>query len=268
MEKSPTRIPPSKSKKTVEEKFVSSHGEMREDGKTGTVEILGESTEGGAVFLNGVVIYARYREEMPEDGFENLVSSEYSWDIEAAAGLKAEDALEALLSRNHSHVRVSLSTLELVRMFRAYMRYISDEAIMTAEPLDEATIESHEVEGVTINGVETTESPSDNCTFFPEGKRTVLVADTKSLRRHITDKEATGYAVDDGEVCTFQDGEFIDRRRMDVHPSIRADIEADNGWVLVNTNKSMGSSQKGKRANGKMKKEDGNETRGLLGRFF
>jgi hypothetical protein len=241
---------------------------MRKEGGTGTVEVIGEGKEGGAVFLNGVVIYARYREEMPEDGFENLVSSEYSWDIEAAAGLKAEDALEALLSHNHSHVRVSLSTLELVRMFRAYMRYISDEGVMNAEPLDGATIESHEVEGVIINGVGTTESPSANDTFFPEGKRTVLVADTKSLRRHITDREATGYAVGNGEVCTFQDGEFIDRRRMDVRPSIRADIEAGNGWVLVNTDKSIDSSQKGKRANGKMEKEEENETRGLLGRFF
>jgi hypothetical protein len=55
---------------------------------------------------------------------------------------------------------------------------------------------------------------------------------------------------------------------MDVRPSIRADIEAGNGWVLVNTDKSIDSSQKAKRANGKMEKEEENETKGLLGRFF
>lgn len=259
MEESPTRTPSSESKKTVEETFVSSHGEMREGGKTGAVETLGESTEGGAVFLNGVVIYARYGEK------------------------KADDALRSLMSCESNHIYVSSSTAEAAKMFRTYMRYISDDAVMATECLDGAAIDSYEVDGVIVGGIENTAGgswgdedkvvPTGSWTrnspgaempprsLFPEGRRTALAADAESLRRHVSEEEVTGYAAGDGEVITFSDGEFADRKRVDVRRSIRADVDAGGGWVVVNTDPEIDDDSEGK-------KSDGDESGGLLSRLF
>jgi hypothetical protein len=259
MEESSTRIPSSKSKKKVQETFVSYHGEMREDGKTGAVEILGEGTEGGAVFLNGVVIYARYGEKT------------------------ADDALRSLLSCDSSPVRVSSSTAEAVKMFRTYMRYISDDAVMATEPLDGTAIDSYEVDDVIVGGIKNTAGgswgdedkvvPTGSWTrnspgaempprsLFPEGRRTALAADTESLRRHVSEERVTGYAAGDGEVITFSDGEFADRKRVDVRRSIRADVDAGGGWVVVNTDPKTDDEKGGE--NG-----DGDESGGLLNRLF
>jgi len=246
------RTPSSESKTTVEETFASSHEAMRKKGGTGTVEVVGEGNEAGAVFLNGAVVYARHGEEA------------------------AEDALEALLSSDHGPVRAASSIPEAVRMFRTYMRYISDDALLTAEPLDSAAVEPYEAEGVIVQGVGntaggawgdetdtvpvgswTSSSPGANIpdrSFFPEGVRTVLAPDMESLRRHIAENDATGYAAGDGEVVTFRGGELVDGKRVDIRSSVRADVGAGAGWVVVDA-----SSEE---------ERDGDESSGLLSRLF
>lgn len=191
---------------------------MRSGGRTGTVETVGDKTECGAVFLKGATVYARYGDET------------------------AEDALDSLLSCEKNRVLASSSTPEAVRMFRTYMRYISDDAVVTAEPLDRASVEQYEAGGVIVQGVRNTAGGSfgkgndtvpvgswtrnspgaemPDRSVFPEGVRTVLAPDVESLRRHVAQKEATGYAAGDGEVITFQDGELVDKKPVGVRPSV------------------------------------------------
>jgi len=247
------RTPSSESKAIVNGTFASSHETMREEGKTGTVEPVADGTEGGAVFLNGAVVYARYGDEA------------------------AEDALEHLLSSDGSRLRASSSTLQAVRMFRTYMRYISDGALITAEPLEGAIVEQYEAEGVIVQGVRNTAGGSwgdetgavpvgswtrnspgaeiPDRSVFPEGRRTALAPDAESLRRHVAEEGATGYAAGDGEVITFRGGELVDGKRLDIRPSVRADVGAGAGWVVVDA-----SSEEDKR--------DGAESGGLLSRLF
>ncbi len=250
--------PSSESKLVAEREFSSSHKEMREDGKTGSIEVAGKDAEGGAVFLNGVVIYAKYNEEV------------------------AEGALNSLMSCDCGTVRESSSTKEAVKMFRTYMRYISDDALLTAEPLGGADIDSYKVEGVIVGGVEntaggswgdgakavpgswTSSSPGAEMpprSLFPEGKRTALVADIRSLSRHVSRKGLTGYAAGDGEVITFSDGELVDKKRVDAS-SVCDGVGAGGGWVVVNTDPEPGDVGDDK------KDRDEKKSEGILGRLF
>lgn len=229
---------------------------MRSGGRTGTVETVGDKTECGAVFLNGAAVYARYGDET------------------------AEDALEALFPCEKNHVRASSSTPEAVRMFRTYMRYISDDALIIAEPLDCASVEQYEAEGVIVQGVRNTAGGSlgdetdvvpvgswtrnspgaemPDRSVLPDGVRTVLAPDVESLRRHVSDKESTGYAAGDGVVITFQDGELVDKKRVDVRPSVRADVGVESGWVVVDADHGSGDEQE----------KDASGTGGLLSRIL
>ena len=262
------RTPPSDSETTFEQGFASSHERMRGDGKTGTVEVVGEGTEGGAVFLNGAVVYARYR------------------------GETATDALTSLLSCDAGRVRASSSTSEAVRMFRTYTRYISDEGLLTVEPLDGARVEPYEVEGVIVQGVENTAGGSwgnegnvvtpggwtrnspgaemPDSSRFPEGRRTVLASDAESLRRHVTETGATGYAVANGGVITFYDGEFADKKRLDFRRSVRTEVGAGSGWVVVDTSPDTDDATEDEHESNAVRGtgEEANGDGGLLSRIF
>ena len=219
----------------VHESFASAHKSARSEGYTGTVELSDDDALGGAVFLSGVVVYARHRRDV------------------------AESALDSLLSEEDTHTRRLPSTSDAVRMFRTYLRYISDDGLLTTEPLDRATVESQEVEGLILEGVRnsaeaTTFSTRSSMTakaeepprsFLPEGKRTALAPDRRSLRKHVSDGEASGYAVGDYEVVTFQEGEVVDQRNAEVRPSVRTDVGVGDGWVVVETDHKKDTDGKG-----------------------
>lgn len=241
------RTPPSRKEANIEDTFSSAHERAREAGYTGTIETVGEET-GGAVLLKGAVVYARCRDE-----------------ISAAA-------LSALRSRDCSPVRSCSSTPETVRMFRTYLRYLSDEGLLTTEPLDYASIESHEVEGVIVDGVKNTTDTDSLSTmssmsaranmpdrsFFPEGVRTALAPDLDSLHRHIADHEATGYAAGNGETITFYEGNIVDRKRVDLPRAVREEVGAGEGWVVVNSDVDENEDRN----------NDGVEKGGVLSRIF
>ena len=229
--RTPNPILEDKSKET----FASVHERMRRKANTGTVELGGSRVDGGAVFLKGTVVYALYGDET------------------------AEDALESLLSKEANGVRASLSDPEKVKMFVTYLRYISDDGVLTAEPLDGATVESHDVEGVLIDGVRNEPegswrgqtNPVDR-TIFPEGERTALVPDLSSLRQHVSENDVSGYAVGKEGVVTFRNGDFVDKRRIGVAPSVRVEVGAGAGWVVVDSDAT----------------EDDEEQEGILSRFL
>jgi hypothetical protein len=230
--RTPNPIVEDKSMKT----FASVHESMRSRANSGTVE-PGGRTDGGAVFLNGTVVYARYGEE------------------------KAEDALESLVSEVGNGVRASVSDTEKVRMFRTYLSYISDDGLITAEPLDVSTVEPHDVEGVVVDGIKNVrkgswrgETNTADRSFFPEGKRTALAPDFGSLREHVDEEGVSGYAVGTHEVVTFRSGEIIDRKEVVVEPSVREEVSAGDGWVVVDTDVEETESEK--------------EEDGLLSRLF
>lgn len=251
------RKPPVVGERTIEGTFAEVRAGTRSRGRTGTVETVGDGTERGAVFLNGAAVYARHAKE----------------------NQTAEDALDSLLSCEKSRVRAGSSAPEAVRMFRTYMRYISDDALITAEPLDGASVEKYEAEGVLVQGVRNTAGGSfgegedvvpvgswtrnspgaemPDRSVFPEGVRTALAPDVDSLRRHVAEREATGYAVGDGEVITFQDGELVDKKRVDVRQSVRTDADVASGWVVVDTDPGSGD-----------EKKDAGDTGGLFDRIL
>lgn len=200
------------------EDFASVHESMRRKARSGTVEPGGGGPDGGAVFLNGTVIYARHGKET------------------------AEDALRRLLSEAGNGVRASLSDTEKVKMFRTYLRYISDDGIITAEPLDESTVEPHDIEGVIINGIRNArkgtwrgQTNDADRSFFPEGRRSALAPDFDSLCKYIDEQGVSGYAVGTHEVATFRDGEVVDRKEVAVESSVRKEVSAADGWVIVDT---------------------------------
>jgi len=199
------------------ETFASVHESMRRRANSGTVE-PGGRTDGGAVFLNGTVVYARYGEEA------------------------AEDALESLISEVGNGVRASVSDTEKVRMFRTYLRYISDDGLITAEPLDGSTVEPHDVEGVVVDGIKNVrkgswrgETNTADRSFFPEGRRTALAPDFGSLREHASEEGVSGYAAGTHEVVTLRNGEVVDRKEVAVEPSVREEVSAGDGWVVVDS---------------------------------
>lgn len=229
--------------------FASAHESARRNGYTGTVEVASDDEAcGGAVFLNGAVVYAQYLGEV------------------------SESALDSLLLEGEMSTLTFPSTPESVRMFRTYLRYISNECLLVTEPLDSAAVEPREVEGVIFEGVRNSAEMDTFSTrssvsvranapqrsFFPEGRRTVLAPDLPSLHRHISENEVTGYAVGDCETLTFRDGEMVDKKRvdMDVFLSVRADAGVGGGWVVVNTEVE------------EEKEDGGSRTSSLLGRIF
>lgn len=231
------RTPNPRLKDKSMEDFASVHKSMRKKARSGTVEPGGGGPDGGAVFLEGTVIYARYGKET------------------------AEDALRKLLSEAGNGVRASLSDSERVRMFRTYLRYISDDGLITAEPLDGTTVEPHDVEGVIINGIRNArkgtwrgQKNDADRSFFPEGRRSALAPDFDSLSRYIDEQDVSGYAVGTHEVATFRDGEVIDRKEVAVEPSVREKASVGDGWVIVDTDTPEDT-------------ESENEE-GLLGRLF
>ncbi len=220
-----TPIPREQSKS--KETFASVHERMRRRGNTGTVEVGGSRVDGGAVFLNGSVVYALYDDE------------------------RGKAALESLLSSEANGVWASLSDPENVRMFKTYLRYISDDGVMTAEPLDGSVVESYEVKGVLVEGVRNEPegswrgqtNPVDR-TIFPEGRRTVLAPDLVSLREHVSENGVTGYAAGKKGIVTFRNGEFVEERRIEVRPSVRTDVGAGAGWVVVDSEASAENKEK------------------------
>jgi len=209
---------------------------MREKANSGTVE-TGGGPEGGAVFLNGTVVYARY------------------------GGKTAEDALESLVSEGGNGVRVSLSDAEKVRMFRTYLRYISDDGVITAEPLDGSTVEPHDVEGVVVDGVKNVrkgtwrgETNTADRSFFPEGRRAALAPDFASLHRYVSREEISGYVAGTHEVVTLRNGNVVDRKKVAFDPSVRSEVDAGDGWVVVDTDIKNTKSEK--------------DEEGLLNRLF
>ncbi len=230
--RAPNPIVEDKSMKT----FASVHKSMRGRANSGTVE-PGGRTDGGAVFLNGTVVYAMYGEKM------------------------AEDALESLISEVGNGVRVSVSDSEKVRMFRTYLRYISDDGLITAEPLDGSTVEPHDMEGVVVDGIKNVragswrgETNTADRSFFPEGERTALAPDFGSLREYVDEEGVSGYAAGTHEVVTFRNGEVVDRKEVAVELSVREEVSAGDGWVVVDTDSEQTESEK--------------EEEGLLSRLF
>ncbi|MDZ7687322.1 MAG: hypothetical protein U5J64_01135 [Halobacteriales archaeon] len=222
------------------ETFESVHESMRRGANSGTVEPGGGRVDGGAVFLKGTVVYARYGEET------------------------AEDALESLFSEVGNGVRASLSDTEKVKMYRTYLRYISDDGLITAEPLDGVTVEQHDVEGVVVEGVRNVrkgswrgETNTADRSFFPKGRRTALAPDFGSLREHVAENGVSGYAVGTHEVVTFRNGEIIDRKGVFVEPSVREEVGAGDGWVVVDSDPADETAA-----------EDEKEDEGILSRLF
>jgi len=264
------RKPPSEERTAFEEEgFASVHENIRNDGFTGTVETVYDG--GGAVFLNGAAVYARHGDEA------------------------AEEALGSLRSDDESRVRASVSTPEAVRMFRTYLRYIGDDALLTVEPLDGAEVDAHAVEGVTVEGVSDTMSTpaqrdggantnqfltrasvsvkasTPERSVFPEGRRTALAPDGEALSRHVSRAGVTGYAAGDGAVVTFVDGDLVDRKRVDIRPSVREDVGvcSGKGWVVVDAD---ADAEAKKEASGEEEGGNGEEAdeadQGILGRIL
>jgi hypothetical protein len=217
------RTPNSISKERREEKFASAHERMRSTGKTGVVEPA-DGVDAGVVFLNGVAVYARYGEK------------------------KGKEALEALSSRPDLGVSTKLCSAEDVRMFRTYVAYLGDNAVVRAEPLDSTRLGVQRVEGVLVDGVKNLaaaswrgESTTTDRSFFPKGVRTALLPDLVSLRRHVSEAELTGYAAGKGKAVTFRNGELIDGAPVDLDESVREEVNAGGGWVVVDSDAEAGT---------------------------
>jgi hypothetical protein len=196
--------------------FETVHRDMRDRGATGVVE-SNEGTDAGAVFLDGVVVYARYGDETGADALGPLTNSGLGF-------MKGESAPDD------------------VRMFRTYVRYLGDDALLESEPLGDDTVGMQRVEGVLVDGVRNLaaaswrgESDTSDRTFFPEGDRVALAADAASLRRYASANDLTGYAAGDGKVVTFRDGETVDGASVDLNDPVRSEVDAGGGWVVVDS---------------------------------
>ena len=210
------RVPQTTTDERSEESFVPAHRGMRRRGATGVVESE-DGTDAGAVFLNGVAVYARCRDENGGGALDRLADSE--------AGF-----------------RVSECAPEDVRMFRTYVRYLGDKAVLGSEPLEATHVEMQRIEGVLVDGVRNLaaaswrgESDTSDRTFFPEGYRVALTADAVSLKRYVSRNDLTGYAVGDGKVVTFRNGETVDGAPVDLGDPIRSEVDAGGGWVVVDS---------------------------------
>ena len=150
-----------------------------------------------------------------------------------------DDAIDALSGED---VVVKECRPEDVRMFRTYLRYLGDEAVLDAEPLDPERVGMQRVEGVLVDGVRNLasaswrgESDTSDRTFFPEGDRVALVPDAVALKRYVPSKDLSGYAVGDGKVVTFRDGELIDGAAVDIGDPVRSGVGVGGGWVVVDS---------------------------------
>lgn len=226
------RSPRTISKGNQKQGFPSAHERMRSTGGTGVVESVG-GADAGAVFLKGVVVYARY------------------------GGVSNDDAIDAL---SEEDVAVKDCRPEDVRMFRTYLRYLGDDGVLDAEPLNNERVEMQRVEDVLVDGVRNLasaswrgESDTSDRTFFPEGDRTALVADATDLQRHVSSNDLSGYAAADGKVVTFRDGEVVDGASVDLNDPVRSEVGAGGGWVIVDSD---------------TKDEEDEEEGGFLSRIF
>ncbi|MFP4174220.1 MAG: hypothetical protein ACLFSW_00380 [Halobacteriales archaeon] len=210
------RTPHTLSAEDNDEGFVSAHQRTRGNGGTGVVESIHQK-DAGAVFLNGVAVYARYGGETGHEALGSLVDDD-------------------------SAVRFKDCRPEDVRMFRTYVRYLGDEAVIDAEPLKDSRVEMQRVEGVLVDGVRNLaaaswrgESDTSDRTFFPEGDRVALVADPVSLKRYVDANDITGYAAGGGTVVTFRDGDTVDGAPVDLDDPVRSEVDAGGGWVVVDS---------------------------------
>ncbi len=194
---------------------------MRQRGETGTLELSGDEY---AVFLDGVVVYARTRE---------LYGSQALDELSEAAGDPSVSPCEE--SR--------------VRMYTTYMEYIGDDGVLDVEPLDGEAVDVIEVEGVLVQGVGNTPkgtyrgqtNPVDKSTF-PSGRLVALAAEFENSKRFAEDHELTGYAVGDGDVVTYRGGEPLDRKTVEIERGVETGLPESGGWVVVDTSNDEGTS--------------------------
>jgi len=209
------RTPHTVSVQRQDEGFVSAHRRTRSDAATRVVEF--NRGDAGAVFLNGVAVYARHGDKTGCDALGPLSGSD-------------------------ADVTVSDCRPADVRMFKTYVSYLGDEAVLDAEPLGNDRIEMQRVEGVLVDGVRSLasaswrgESDTSDRTFFPEGDRIALVADAASLEDYVEANDLTGYAAGDGAAVTFRDGETVDGASVDLGEPVRTGVSAGGGWVIVDS---------------------------------
>lgn len=235
------RVPQTERVGVYDGDFASAREKARDNEFTG---VLSVENEGFVVFLGGIAVYARTTSSVGEDALSELGERE--------------------------KVTISASPEEKVKMFLTYTRYIDDEALLRVEPVDGSSVDATVLENVLIDGVRKDravtwrgETQDTDKSILPTGKVTAFARSYAKLFTHVSEKDASGYAVRSGEVATFVDGENVDRKQVEVPD----DLVKRGGWTLVQPEGSDSGSSSEAETDSEAT-EDLDDNGGLLGGVF
>ena len=179
------RFPASEQVSSHESSFEAAHSEARKKGFTGTLVLDAVDGEGLVVYLDGWLVYAKYRGSSDEWG---------------------KDALETMKDRS-GEIDRHASRRDPVEMFRTYMSYIGrDEGLVSVHMTDRIEAPQRTILVTEGGNLEKTE--------VPPGTRVGYAPDERQVYSFFEEKEMSGYALSNDELIYFEDGEETDRDRF------------------------------------------------------
>lgn len=179
------RFPASEQVTSHESSFEAAHSEARKKEFTGTLVLDAVDGNGVAVYLNGWLVYGKYR-----GGTE-------AW---------GEDAVEEMKSRS-GEIERHASRRDPVEMFRTYMSYIGrDEGLVSLHKTSEVDVPERTIL--------VTEGGDLEKTKIPPGTRIGYAPDERQLLSFFEEEGMSGYGLSNDEIIYFEDGEETDRDRF------------------------------------------------------
>ncbi|MGK2230157.1 MAG: hypothetical protein ACI9QA_000307 [Methanobacteriota archaeon] len=199
------RFPASEQVSSHESSFEAAHSEVRKKGFTGTLVLDAVDGNGVAVYLDGWLVYAKYRGASEEWG---------------------QDALEAMKDRS-GEIDRHASRRDPVEMFRTYMSYIGrQEGLVSVHHTDEVEVPKRTIL--------VTEGGSLEKTEVPPGTRIGYSPDEELTRSFFEEKGMSGYALSNDEIVFFDDGEETNREKFkDDELSILVRMESEEAGAAL-----------------------------------
>jgi len=199
------RFPASEQVSSHESSFEAAHTEARKKEFTGSLVLDSVDGRGVAVYLDGWLVYAKYRGGADESG---------------------KGALEAMKSRS-GEIDRHASRSDPVEMFRTYMSYIGrDEGLVSVHHTDEVEVPQRTIL--------VTEGGDLNKTNVPPGTRLGYAPDEKQVYSHFDEEGMSGYALSNDEIISFDEGEETERRSFkDDELSILVRMESEEAGAAL-----------------------------------
>ncbi|MFP4174765.1 MAG: hypothetical protein ACLFSW_03180 [Halobacteriales archaeon] len=199
------RYPASEQVSSHESSFEAAHSEARKKEFTGTLVLDAVDGEGVAVYLDGWLVYAKFRGATEEWG---------------------QEALEAMKDRS-GEIERHASRRDPVEMFRTYMSYIGrEEGLVSVHHTDKIEVPKRTILVTQGGNLEKTE--------VPPGTRIGYSPDERLTRNFLEENGMSGYALSNDELVFFEDGEETERKRFkDDELSILVRMESEEAGAAL-----------------------------------